>query len=361
MVVCGNKPQISIVLPVYNGASKLSDALDSISLQTFRNWELLVVNEYGSDDGSVDIIREHAAKDKRIKLIQNTQRLGLADSLNLGIRESAGEYIARMDADDLSMPERFRKQIEFLDANPRVGICGTWQRHFAETGEWVHRPPGKPEQSAANLLFYCDLCHSTIMMRKSVLLENDLYYNGKFAAEDYELWTRALLVTKIANVPEELGHYRYGKNITKNKMTTIGAEHGEICAITIKNTLDLEIPKDQRYLLNAWENIFLMEWNRSKRHEMLVAYAAILRNIWNANRNISFFDEECLLITLRARWIWARWGLLNTNEVVENLEGVFAPVKAPIKKKVQQFFTRHTKPVAKLEKIVKMMRKIWER
>ena len=345
--------RISVVLPVYNGASHLREALDSILLQTLDDWELLVVNEYGSVDDSADIARDYAAQDRRIRLIQNTGHLGLAESLNLGIRESASDYIARMDADDLSLPERFRRQADFLDANPDVGICGTWQQHTGKNGGWVHRPPVNPERLSANLLFSCDLCHSTVMMRKSVLLKNGLFYDGRFAAEDYELWTRALCITKLANISEELGIYRYGGNISKDKMKALEAEHGELCATAMRRTLGLEIPEDKRFLLNAWTNIFSHERDRDKRREMLDAYAYILRQVWNANCGVNFFDEDSLLNTLRARWIWARWDLLDAVETAESIEAVFATVRAPVRRRIRQFLERNPEPGMRLRKILR--------
>ncbi len=334
-------PRISVVLPIKNGAERLRTALDSIQSQTYSDWELLAINEFGSVDNSAEIIREYGDKDKRIRLIQNSERLGLAESLNFGIREAAGEYIARMDADDISMPERFQKQVDFLDLNPDVGICGTWQIHEGKHRKWVHRPPAEPTLLAAAMLFSCELCHSTVMMRKSILLENELFYDGSFFAEDFELWTRALCVTRLANIPEILGLYHYGENITSNKMAALETEHGKLCAVAMKRTLGLEIPEDKCFLLNSWRNIFKNEKSRRKRREMLDCYSDILRQVWEANLRTSFFNNKSLLKVLRNRWVWARWNLRSENDdAIGDIQDVFKREHKIARKRIREFMGR---------------------
>ena len=116
--------KVSIVMPVYNGKEYIRESIDSIINQSYKNWEFIIVNEFGSDDGSKEIIEEYAEKDDRIKLIQNTKREGISASLNIGLKAATGDYIARMDSDDISGPNRLVKQIEFLDSNPSIGLCG---------------------------------------------------------------------------------------------------------------------------------------------------------------------------------------------------------------------------------------------
>ena len=106
-------PKITVLLPVYNSDKYIRESIDSIIAQSFTDWDMLILNEYGSSEVCTSIVKEYESKDSRIKVIQNTKRLGLAESLNLGIREARGEYIARMDADDISKKDRFQKQVDF--------------------------------------------------------------------------------------------------------------------------------------------------------------------------------------------------------------------------------------------------------
>ena len=118
------EPLVSIVMPIYNSETYLDEAILSIIHQTYQNWELLVINEFGSNEEGKRIINRYAAIDSRIRLIQNSERLGIAESLNEGLRQARGEYIARMDGDDISLPKRIEKQVEFMENNNDILLCG---------------------------------------------------------------------------------------------------------------------------------------------------------------------------------------------------------------------------------------------
>src|SRR5882757_806020 len=120
-------PKISVIMPVLNGGEYVAQAISSILAQSFQNFELIVVDD-GSKDASAAIVSSFS--DPRIRLIRNPQRLGIPVSLNRGIATARGEYIARMDSDDISMPERLVIQHEFLELNPVVQLCGTWAKHI---------------------------------------------------------------------------------------------------------------------------------------------------------------------------------------------------------------------------------------
>lgn len=322
-------PRISVILPVLNGRESLPRAIKSIQAQSVPDWELLVINEFASKDGSGELVCRMAEKDPRIRLVQNQERLGLAESLNVGIRLAEGEFIARIDADDISMPTRLEKQLELFATQPSVAICGTWQRHVGRKGSSVHRPPTDSAELAASLLFTCELCHSTVMMRRETLLENQLFYDARFQAEDYELWTRAINATQIANIPEILGEYHVGDTITAGKQGALEEEHGQICAAAMERTLGLTLDLSAWPLMNAWQNIFWHERDGARRREMLAAYETILRAVYSANASAGVFPETAILSVLRRRWLWAKWDLQSTpvdSARTQRLEDVFAPV-----------------------------------
>ena len=321
--------KISIILPVYRGAAGLVSALDSVLAQTEQDWELIAVNEFGSDDGSADILEGYQSRDRRIRLMQNERRLGLADSLNRGIRMASGPLIARMDADDRSHPRRLEKQAAFLADHPEVGVCGTWQRHIGPGVNRVHRPPVEPDRLAASLLFTCELCHSTVMLRRETLERHQLTYDNRVHAEDYELWTRMISVTRAANLPEVLGEYHVGQTITVKKKAALEREHGMLCSRALERNLGLVVLPEDQPLLNAWRNVFRQERDGELRREMRQRYAELLRRVYAANRETGFVAEDAMLETLRRRWLWANWdlraGALRTN----GLEAVFSPVILP--------------------------------
>ena len=126
-------PKVTVLMPVYNAEKYLIEAIRSILTQSFMDYELLIIND-GSTDDSLKIIKSFS--DKRIRLVQNERNIGQANSLNKGIKLARGEYIVRMDADDISLSERIKKQVKFMDANPEIGISGTWIKPLYEKLVW---------------------------------------------------------------------------------------------------------------------------------------------------------------------------------------------------------------------------------
>ncbi len=195
-------------MPVYNGERYLNEAITSILYQTFTDFEFIIIND-GSTDASVQIIESF--EDKRIRLIHNDQNIGLTATLNKGIDLALGEYIARMDADDVSLEERLAKQVIFMDQNPDIGVCGTWFK-IINTNQIIERP-NSFEDIKLHMLSNNALGHSTIMMRKSFLKTFGLFYNMDYRyAQDYELWVRCYTYFRLANISEVLVLYRLHNN-----------------------------------------------------------------------------------------------------------------------------------------------------
>ena len=195
------KPRISVLMPAYNSAPYIAEAIESILNQTFSDFEFLIIND-GSTDKTADIVAQYAKVDKRIKFIDNKKNQGLIAVLNQGLDLARGEYIARMDSDDISMPERFEKQILYMDANPDVGVVGTAGQNFGADNS-VNISPAIVD--AVELLRGVGFYHPSVMMRKSVIDKYNLRYDKNFyLVEDHELWTRLLNVTKLRNIPDVL-------------------------------------------------------------------------------------------------------------------------------------------------------------
>lgn len=197
-------PRVTVLMPVYNGANYLNEAIESILNQTFTDFEFLIIDD-GSTDNSVQIIQSYP--DNRIRLECNETNQKLIFTLNKGIDLAQGEYIARMDCDDISLPERLAKQVDFLDTNPDVGLCGTTLSVMNSGVAFDH--PSHPEEIKCRLLFNCCINHPTVMMRKDILINNNCYYNADaLHAEDYDLWIKLANITKLANLNEVLLFYR---------------------------------------------------------------------------------------------------------------------------------------------------------
>jgi len=354
--------KVTVVLPVCNSALHLAEALDSICSQSFQNWDLLAIHEWNSKDGSLKILKSYEKKEKRIHIIENTEQLGLARSLNLGIQKAQGEYIARMDADDLSAPTRLEKQVTFMDKRPEIGACGTYQHHFGPDMDWIHRPPITPEECKANFLFDCDICHSTMMLRKKVFLENHLFYDPSYLAEDFELWTRAVRVTEFANIPEVLGEYRWeGNNISVLKKEELAKENAKIVANALKRNLNLEIPKEDYRFLEGWGNPFLAEKNKRKRKEMYNRYQVILSNIYTKNKEIGFYEEKALLGILASQWRYVRYlEPRNKKREIHSFEEIFHTGYVPDYWSMWKCYLSRNKTFSgKVKTLCRFIRKKW--
>lgn len=354
-------PKVSVVMPVYNSTKYLRESIESILKQTFTDFEFLIINEYGSNDGSADIIKEYEQKDSRVILVQNDKKLGLGNSLNKGFRLAKGKYIARLDADDIAHPTRFEKQIDLMDKNKNVGICGTYQHHFGPDFDWIHKPPATAEQCRSNLLFICDVCHSTLMIRKDILINNNLFYDNNFFAEDFELWTRAVVITDFVNIPEILGEYRIGEdNITHAKKTKLNIESGYIVADNLKKNLNLDIPKEKYVYFQGWENPFDDAENVIKRKEMLDDFKKILTMIFQKNKEVKFYDDQSLLNTIAAKWRWAKYHEPWNNSIyVNGLNEIFDENYKPLYSlRIKQFLKHNKTMKSKVKKICKVMIRI---
>jgi glycosyltransferase involved in cell wall biosynthesis len=199
-------PAVTVLMPVHNGGPYLEEAMASIFRQTHSDFELLVVDD-GSDDATPSILR--ACTDSRLSIIRNERNLGLIASLNEGLETARGEFVARMDADDVALPARLERQVDLLRRSPQTGLCGTWFRMIGGTRSTIVKPPTRPDDMAARLFHESPLGHPTVMFRRALFEQHGLHYSADYPdAEDFELWTRVAQVTELANLPEVLLLYR---------------------------------------------------------------------------------------------------------------------------------------------------------
>lgn len=194
-------------MPVYNGERFLKEAIESILTQTYTDFEFIIIND-GSTDKSEEIIKSFP--DPRIKLISQTNK-GIIGALNAGLKIAQGDYIARMDADDISEPMRLQEQLAFMQSNPSIVLCGTWAKTINENGAIIgsyNYPPVTHTNIRKAIIRHNPFIHPSVMFTQKVIEKVGLYNLNYKHAEDYELWTRIVARFKTANIPKHLLRYR---------------------------------------------------------------------------------------------------------------------------------------------------------
>lgn len=201
-----DRPLISIIMPVYNGAIYLEESIESIIAQTFTQWELIIIDD-ASTDNSRQIATKYATQDSRIYIYTNNSEKGLAGALNTGLAHARGEYIARADADDINVPGRLHIEYDYLQTHPKIAIVGGWYKTFGNNKQpRVRRHPSSRMVLAWKYLTNTYFCHPTVLFRKKIL-----EYIPKYpivASEDFAFFSEVIHIYQGHNIPKVLIHYR---------------------------------------------------------------------------------------------------------------------------------------------------------
>lgn len=242
---------VSVVLPVYNASPYLSQAIQSILSQTYQGLELIIIDD-ASTDNSWATITQFAQKDKRIRAIKNDVNLKLSKTLNRGIEIARGTYIARMDADDISLPDRLEKQVAYMDMHPEVGISGgNMEIMHADGKVFAKRTYHLNDHDIRSHIFrYSPYSHPLIIMRKDILDKIGGYKDEYNPAEDYELYFRIGTASKFGNLSDTLLKYR----IVEKSMTTGSTRKMELKTLEVRK----KYAKDLHYKCSFVDMIYGM-------------------------------------------------------------------------------------------------------
>lgn len=202
------RPPVSVVMSVFNGQSFLSEAVESVLGQTFPDFEFVIIDD-GSTDRTAKILSDYAKRDSRVRIFPQ-QNKGRAESLNRGIELASGHYVARMDADDVAMPNRLQDQVNFLEQHSDVGLLGGAYEVITSSGQVLgtFRCPLEDAAIRSNMRLWNAMLHSAVVMRKEIALASGGYRKALLDAEDYDLWLRMAERSQLANLPQTLVRYR---------------------------------------------------------------------------------------------------------------------------------------------------------
>ena len=283
-------------MPMRNAAPYLSKAIDSILSQSYRDFELLVVDD-GSVDHSAQILASYS--DPRIRQIRNDSPRGIEHALNRGWREAWGEFVARMDADDLSLPKRLERQVAFMDANPSVTACGTWlSLTGSRNGVW--RYASEHEEIRCRLLFSSAMAHATVMFRKDPLDRlGEIYSTGYLQAEDYALWVRLAQHHRLANLSEVLYQYRFHEGQSGHREPDVRQTSSDRIRRELLAQLDLH-PSHEELLIHA----AIARTDLDPSLATLEEAEAWLLKLDRANQTVRIYDQAVFRRVLGSYW-WA--------------------------------------------------------
>lgn len=285
---------ISVIMSNYNTPEEyLRESIESILNQTYSNFEFIIVDDC-STDNSLNVIKSY--KDNRIIVIENTKNLGLTKSLNKALKQAKGEFVARMDADDISLPTRFEKQVAFLKENPNVIVCGTWCENFGDKTNIVRL--GIPDRETYHIyqLFsnYPGIRHPSAMFNNILLSKYNIEYNENYIyAQDYRMWVNCSACSDCAIVPEVLLKYRIHSNAISSAKVEIQEECAKMVMQEQLDKLGLKLPDNWRTIHN---DFFL------GRKQYLLEQRDWIKSILSANKNRKVYDQSLLEDLLWKKW-----------------------------------------------------------
>lgn len=315
-----NGPLVTVLMPVYNAEKYLNEAIDSILNQTLTDFQLLIIND-GSTDSSAKLIASYS--DKRIRTVHNEQNLGLIATLNKGIDLVDTKYMARMDADDVSMPERLRTQLDFMETHSEIGACGTWFDHLradgsVKTGGRYH---AHHDEIRLRQLYLMHFIHGTAMIRMELLKQRQLKFDPNFPhAEDYDLFDRLGNVSKLANIQRSLYQIRVHPESVSRLYAEVQKKNSDRVKARIFENLGLEVGLSELDLFAS----FMYQNYHELKGEKTVRLMDLIDRMIAADRQSSYFKKAFLRKELALRFLHMCHGLASHNENVFPLLNGFA-------------------------------------
>lgn len=294
-----SSPMITVLMPVYNAEKYIGESIQSILNQNFTDFELLMVDD-GSTDRSMEIARTF--EDSRIRIISLPENMGLVNALNIGLAESQSKYIARSDADDISLPDRLSLQLNYMESNPQIGALGTGFDSLVENKSIKTGGRFAPNHETIRLrhLYQIQIIHGTSMFRKSVLNEHNLRFDGDFKhAEDYDFFDRLGDVSQIANLQVPLYLIRHHEHRVSNQFSDIQKVNSDRVKIRILGQIGINATSYDLELIK-WLMYQNYDWFTYKAASDL---AKLIRQLVFANNTSKYFEPEFLRYQFCSRFL----------------------------------------------------------
>ena len=285
---------VTVIMSVYNDSSYIDEAIQSILQQTYTNFEFIIFDDASTDDTAEKIIQY---TDKRIIFIQNKLNLGLTKNLNYGLRIARGKYVLRMDGDDISLPERFEKQITYMEEHPRIALAGSWMKCFGVSDKIVTM---STDQNAVkiDLVFDNAVFHPTFIIRKEFIDNNGIQYDESIPyAQDYMLAYQISKKGGVANLPVVLLNYRTHKEQISLKKAKIQKRCADKIRKKILRDLDIQLSNKE---FSLWCD-FSVKRKRNLSWKDVIMLRKIANLVIIQNRKKASYSEKRLQDQLESR------------------------------------------------------------
>ena len=297
-----NEPLVSVLIPCYNVEEYIEESMNSIINQTYTNLEIIAINDC-SKDRTGELLQQMALKDNRIKVVDNKQNLKLITTLNNGIGLCNGEYIARMDSDDIALPTRIEEEVAFLEDNKDHDIVSTMFYAFkseSPSRRSLHQGPLHDRELRAYMLFKSGICHPASMIRKRVFTELGLKFEADYLhVEDYALWSEAIYKTKLANIGKPLLLYRVHQNQVSSLNEDLQLENKK--KVFKIHCHHLGLPTDDDFIdiyASVAETV-----PQEASFEYITRCEEFMLSLLQLNEQISFCDSSFLRRMLSVHWL----------------------------------------------------------
>jgi glycosyltransferase involved in cell wall biosynthesis len=239
------QPIASVIMAAFNSELYIKEAIDSILNQTLQDFELIVTDDC-STDSTAAILASY--QDDRIRILHNEKNQGAPYSRNYAIRSAKGKYLAILDADDISMPNRLREQVDYLEENQDISGTGSYVWEINSSGQKTRtvQHPIKAEQVKCSMFFRCSIVHSAAMIRRDFFINNQLFYDETFpCSQDYEMWSRAIFAGRISNLPQFLTLYRCSETQMSVTRKEIQFKQAERVYYSLLQRLGIEVTEKE--------------------------------------------------------------------------------------------------------------------
>jgi glycosyltransferase involved in cell wall biosynthesis len=293
-------PEITVLMPVHNGEAFVRAASESILSQTFQDLELLVVDD-ASTDRTVEILE--GLNDPRVRIVRSRERLRFSRALNLGIEHATGAFLARMDGDDIALPDRLAIQHDYMLAHPEIGLCGGLAMMFGMQEGPFFRPPLTHGEIVSYMLFDCPFVHPTVMLRRDLMERHKLRYDPTYCpTDDYELWRRAARLFPVANINRVILRYRvHAASLTLSEWSEMDGHAARIAALELAD-LGIKVSADE---LQFHRNIGRGRCFPIKRRDVLDRAEAWLEKLLTANAHMKRYPASDFARIVAGIWFGA--------------------------------------------------------